>query len=386
MLAHGHPPYPSTPSGTVAAEPHYARRPLRALIVEDSVDDFDLIIAILTRAGWSVDADRVEGQAAMRLALMARGWDVVIADYSLPQFTGGEALSLAKSSGIEAPFILVSGSIGEDAAVAALHSGADDCISKANLPRLAHAVERSLAAAEARRERRRAEDALRDSLDQLRALSAHMEKAIEAERAGFARDLHDQVGGTLTALRSELDGLRKRLEAQPELVKRVQSMDSLIESAMTSTISMARALRPSMLDHGVYPALEWQAHEFEERTGTTCRVSCNDEEAVLDIEQSTALYRVFQEALTNVAKHARASRVDAELFINASIVTLEVRDNGGGLELGALGKPTSFGIRGMLERVRGLSGWLDVSGQPGEGATVMISMPRRKPKSEKGGG
>jgi len=370
----------------MAAEPIYARRPLRALIVEDSADDCDLIIAILSRAGWAVEADRVESKAAMRRSLETHGCDVVIADYSLPQFTGAEALQLAKASGIDAPFILVSGSIGEDAAVAALHAGADDCISKANLPRLAHAIERSLAAAEARRERRRAEEALRDSLEQVRALSAHVTKAVESERAWFARDLHDQVGGTLTALRSELDGLRKRLGAQPDLERRVQSMDSLIESAMNATISMARALRPSMLDHGVFPALEWQAHEFQERTGTICRVSCNDEEAMLDIEQSTALYRILQEALTNVVKHAHASRVDVELFINASIVTLEVRDNGVGLQTGALGKPTSFGIRGMMERVRALGGWLDVSGQPGKGATVMISIPRRGPKPERSGG
>jgi signal transduction histidine kinase len=366
------------------AAPPYARRPLRALIVEDSTDDFELVIAMLSRAGWAVEAERVDHRAAMRQALASRRWDVVIADYSLPQFSGTEALQLAKELGAEAPFILISGSIGEDAAVAVLHAGADDCINKVNLSRLAHAIERSLAAAETRRERLRAEDALRDSLEQLRALSAHMDKVIEGERAGFARELHDQVGGTLTALRSELDGLRKRVDADPALGKRVQSMDKLIETAMDATISMSRALRPSMLDHGVFQAIEWQAHEFEERTGTLCRVACNDEEAALDIEQSTALYRVFQEALTNVAKHAGASRVEAELFVSASTVTLEVRDDGGGLEEGALDKHASFGIRGMMERVRGLGGWLDVSGRPGEGATVMISIPRRKPKSARG--
>jgi signal transduction histidine kinase len=364
--------------------PPAARRPLHALIVEDSTEDFELIIAMLSRTGWAVEAERVEDRAAMRLALASRRWDVVIADHSLPQFSGAEALALAKDSGAESPFILVSGSIGEDAAVAALHAGADDCINKVSLSRLAHAVERSLAAAEARRERRRAEDALRDSLEELRALSAHVDKVIEGERASIARELHDQVGGTLTALRSELDGLRKRVDADPALGKRVQSMDKLIETAMDATISMSRALRPSMLDHGVFPAVEWQAHEFEERTGTVCRVACNDEEAALDIEQSTALYRVFQEALTNVAKHARATRVDAELFISASTVTFEVRDDGDGLADGALDKHASFGIRGMMERVRSLGGWLDISGRPGEGATVMISIPRRKPKSARG--
>lgn len=490
-----------------AEDPPVPQRLLRVLVVEDSVADFELVKAMLARAGWSVDAERVDEREAMRLALTSRGWDVVIADHSLPRFSGEEALALTKECGVDAPFILVSGSIGEDAAVAALHAGADDCINKASLSRLVPAVRRSVAAAEARRERRNAERALRDSLDrltalvtasplaiigldlegrvtlwnpaaerifgwraaqvagrtlpaagptqqddfrrirewvpgagsvetetrrlradgtevevslsvaalhddqgrpigtialiadigdrkraerevmesreQLRALSAHMGKAIEAERAGFARELHDQVGGTLTALRSELDGLRKRIDADPALAKRVQSMDSLIDTAMKASISMSRALRPSMLDHGVFPALEWQAREFEERTGTVCRVVCNDEEATLDIEQSTALYRVFQEALTNVTKHAKASRVDAELFINASTVTLEVRDNGVGLAGGALNKRDSFGIRGMMERVRSLGGWLDVSGRPGHGTTVMVSIPRRRQKTAK---
>jgi signal transduction histidine kinase len=375
----------SRDSTAPADAPPYARRPLRALIVEDSTDDFELIMAMLSRAGWAVEAERVYDCAAMHQELASRAWDVVIADYNLPQFSGAEALRLAISVGSDAPFILVSGSIGEAAAVAALHAGADDCINKASLSRLAHAVERSLAAAEARRERQRAEEALRDSLEQLRALSAHMDKAIEAERAGFARELHDQVGGTLTALRSELDGLRKRVDADPALARRVQSMDNLVETAMKASISMSRALRPSMLDHGVFPAIEWQAREFEERTGTLCRVACNDDGATLDIEQSTALYRVFQEALTNVTKHGRASRVDAELFISASTVTLEVRDDGVGLDHGALDKQDSFGIRGMMERVRALGGWLDISGRPGEGTTVMISIPRRRPKPAKAG-
>lgn len=369
----------TAPAGGAEA-PRYARRPLRTLIVEDSPEDFDLVLAVLSRAGWAVEAERVQDRAAMREALASRTWDVVIADYNLPQFSGAEALQLVKAGGSEAPFLLISGSIGEDAAVAALHAGADDCIHKASLSRLSHAVERSLAAAEARRERRRAEDALRASLEQLRSLSAHVDKTIEAERAALARELHDQLGGTLTALRSELDGLRKLVDPNTALGRRVRGMDALIESAMSACISMSRALRPNMLDHGVFPALEWQACDFEERTGIGCRVRCNDEEASLDIEQSTALYRIFQEALTNVLKHARASRVDAELFINASAVTLEVRDDGVGLEEGALGKPDSFGIRGMMERVRSLGGWLDISGQPGKGATLMVSIPRRRPR------
>jgi signal transduction histidine kinase len=374
---------PSPPPAVAAETAAPVRGPLRALIVEDSLDDFELILAFLGRAGWAVEAERVDERSAMRQALGARRWDVVIADHSLPRFSSNEALRLARDASDGVPFILVSGSIGEDAAVAALHAGADDCINKDNLSRLPHAVERSLAAAEARHERRRAEEALRESLEQLRALSAHLDKAIEAERAGFARELHDQVGGTLTALRSELDGLRKRVDSDPALARRVQSLDQLIETAMTATISMSRALRPSMLDHGVIPAIEWQAREFEERTGTRCRVSCNDEEATLDIEQSTALYRVFQEALTNVTKHARATQVDAELFINASTITLEVRDDGAGRVGGALDKQASFGVRGMMERVRGLGGWLDLSGQPGEGATLMISIPRRKPRLDR---
>jgi len=496
------------PPGSTSA--HGLPKPLgslRMLVVEDSETDYELMRAIVRRAGWSVACERVEERAALEHALSSERWDIVVSDYSLPRFSGREALEITRETADEIPFILVSGAIGEDAAVAALHAGADDCINKDNLARLPPAIERSLASAESRRERRRAERALGDSLErmtalvnasplaivaldlagavtlwnpaaermfgwpaaqvrgrplpdfgehregddqrilervlagdtaevetrrhradgtllevsvsaaalhedkgqvigcivmiadisdrkrserelhesreELRALSAHMDKAIESERTRIARELHDQVGGTLTALRSELDVLRERVGADADVARRIASMDRLVDTAVSASISVSHALRPSMLDYGIFPALEWQASEFAERSGIGCRLSCNEEELTLDIEQSTALFRICQEALTNVAKHAAAQSVVIELFATGAAVTLEVRDDGCGLAQRALEKSDSFGVRGMLERVRALGGWLDISGQAGRGTTLMLSIPRRRAKPER---
>src|SRR5262245_20205543 len=143
---------PAEALSAAAATPAGARR-LRTLVIEDSETDFKLMRAILQRAGWAVEATRAQDAASMRAALALEAWDVVIADYRLPRVSGMEALGLAKQSGSDTPFILVTGSIGEDAAVAALHAGAGDVINKSNLARLPPAIERSLDATEARRAR-----------------------------------------------------------------------------------------------------------------------------------------------------------------------------------------------------------------------------------------
>jgi signal transduction histidine kinase len=156
-------------------------------------------------------------------------------------------------------------------------------------------------------------------------------------------------------------------------------MTELADGAVQTANRIVQALRPGILDYGIAPALEWQAKDFASHNGIEVSFETNDEELLLDIEQSTALFRVFQESLTNVSKYARATRVETELFVTPTSVTLEVRDNGTGFRAGDLMKPTSFGIRGMMERVRALGGWLDISGPAGRGTTVMLSIPRRRP-------
>jgi len=230
-----------------------------------------------------------------------------------------------------------------------------------------------------------AEEWLQVSQDELRALSAHMEQVKETERADIAREIHDDLGGTMTKLKADVMLLRKRLKslarqvepaASGELENTLVDMQQLLDHAVASTSRIARSLRPAILDLGIVPALEWEIGEFRRRTNLRVNFTCNLEELELDKQAATVIYRVVQEALTNILKHAQAKRVDVELFATDDRITLEIHDNGIGIDAKSLTKPNSFGIRGMNERARILSGWLDVSSAPGKGTTLMLSIPR----------
>lgn len=608
------------------------RAPVRILCVEDSEADFELLLFELRMAKFAHSATRVEDEPGMRHALTAGEWDLVISDHSLPRFSSLEALRVLRENHPDVPFIIASGAIGEDAAVAALQAGADDYLLKHSMKRLVPAIENALAAAEARRERRRATDDLRSGLgylrallraspiaiialdndrnitlinaaaerifrmrreealggppplsspenhgimerlvdalkigpvenleetwvhrdgsasdlsfsaarlqgeagvvlfisdlteqkraelsqretetrfaaitanlpgvvfqmlarpseeeflmpyvspgavnlfgvppetflarpglfielldpadrndlreavqqalrqraplegqwriaregatrwihvvatareanggnwlldgiitditaqkeaeqelmqsrEELRELTAHAESVKEQERRLVARDIHDEIGSTLTGMKADLAWLKKRFAEDGEVMGKLTSMGELVDGAVQTANRIIQALRPGILDYGIAPALEWQASDFSQRMGLEVAFETNAEDLALDIEQSTALFRVFQESLTNVAKYAKATRVETELFATPTSVTLEVRDNGQGLSEGALAKTASFGIRGMMERVRALGGWLDISGAAGRGTTVMLSIPRRRPRA-----
>ncbi|TAK91769.1 MAG: PAS domain S-box protein [Burkholderiaceae bacterium] len=238
-----------------------------------------------------------------------------------------------------------------------------------------------------------AEEWLQASQDELRALSAHMEQVKETERADIAREIHDDLGGTMTKLKADVLRLRKRLasltkEIDPaagnELETTLVDMQGLLDHAVASTSRIARSLRPAILDLGIVPALEWEIGEFRRRTSLRVNFTCNLEELELGKQAATVIYRVVQEALTNILKHAQAKRVDVELFATDDRITLEIHDNGIGIDAKSLTKPNSFGIRGMTERARILAGWMDVSSAPGKGTTLMLSIPRMmdNPSSE----
>jgi PAS domain S-box-containing protein len=609
------------------------RVPMRILCVEDSDIDFELMQFALRSAGLPHTALRVEDESGMREALAAGEWDVVISDHNLPRFSSAAALRVLREIEPDTPFLIVSGAIGEDAAVAAMQSGADDYLMKHSLKRLAPAIEHALAAAIERRQRRDATRELRESLDylrtvltaspvaivtldsdlritlfnaaaeqvfsigrqtviggpqpiadpsnlrvlerlrdairngpiqnveetwlrrdgesrdftfaaarlgddeaagavvfvtdnteqkraeltqretetrfaaisanlpgvvfqmlarpaqrlllmpfvsagashlfnitpaefladpgrfvglldpadrdemfvaleiairegtflegqwqiaradgtcrwiqlsatareanggnwlfdgiitditaqketereltrsreELRELTAHIEALKEEERRAVAREIHDDIGSTLARMKADLAWLGRHHGDDPGVAAKLAGMTELADGAVQAANRIVQALRPGILDYGIAPALEWQAKDFASHNGIEVTFETNEEELVLDIEQSTALFRVFQESLTNVSKYARATRVETELFATPFSVTLEVRDNGAGFGAGDLMKPSSFGIRGMMERVRALGGWLDISGPTGRGTTVMLSIPRRRP-------
>ena len=342
------------------------------LHLEDSEPDHVLALLHLRRQGLQVQTQRVETRAEFEAALDAP-WDAILSDYNLPGFTGIDALRIVRERPLGLPFILVSGAIGEDTAVAAMRHGASDYLLKNNLARLAPALEHAIAAAESQRARIVADRELQASRQRLSELAQHLQTSIEQERAAIAREIHDDVGGSLTALKFDLDWIRRHAVAD-EVRQRAASALDTVSHAIEASQRVMHNLRPAILDQGLVAALQWMAQRFEKRTGIECRFSTAQETAALPAGVALTAYRAAQEALTNVSKHAQATRVTIELQQSAGVLSMEVSDNGRGLTPADLDKARSFGIRGLHERASTVDGWVDLSSGVG-GTTLILSVP-----------
>jgi signal transduction histidine kinase/FixJ family two-component response regulator len=488
-------------------------RVIRVLLVEDSEEDAQVILATLASGGFSVVSRRVETAAQLRVALQTEEWSVVLSDFNLPGFSAIEALDLLKSLKKQVPMIVVTGAIGEESAAAVIKAGATDLVTKQGMQRLIPVVERNLRELDSLRqyeaalaalnesearfraiaanlpgvvfqallhedgtadlayvsegshlvlgvkadvlmshpqlildmilpedrksflatriqaatqlaprnwegrirvgingqeikwvnlrasvrklssgvvisdgiisnitESKLAQHAIEGQQQQLRQLASHIERVKEEERSHVAREIHDDLGGTLTAAKIDLAWIRSRLEPhQAALADKANSMEGLLNSAIESTGRISRKLRPLVLDYGVGAAIEWQVKEFRKRMGITCDFVCSRDEISLDAELSTALFRIFQETLTNISKHAGASHVDISLEDDGNEVRLTVTDDGLGIDPIDMHKNGSYGIRGMRERAGFLGGTIDISGASGAGTQVRVCLPAKRP-------
>lgn len=505
-------------SGSFAASP-----PLSIIVIEDSPDDFELIIARLRAAFGEVRARRVETRAELAATLREGGWSAVLSDHRLPDFSSVEALALTRELVRDLPFIIVSGEIGEQVAVEAMHAGADDYVMKDKLGRLAPALSRALEAERLRLQRQEAEAALiesearfrslaanlpgmvfqveadagrlaplyagegarrlfgmsaeelrtdpgawlgrlpqaevdtlrsrfvvastgvtafdwnedaytaqprwieqvievppndaagisvrhlefkararrvgptrvlwdgiatditrqkeaeaelKRSREELRQLASHLETVRDSERAAIARELHDDVGSMLTALKFQLKWLKRQLSADSAPGTKLIELDQLVDAAISAASRIMHDLRPAILDEGIVAALEWHTRRFVARTGLACRFEASAEDIALSPAQAIVLFRVCQEALNNVAKHAQAAGVEVRLDAGSDAIALEIRDDGRGITAADTAKRGHFGLIGMQERALALGG--EVSIQPrsdGPGTSIRLTLP-----------
>lgn len=221
---------------------------------------------------------------------------------------------------------------------------------------------------------------IKRSRAQLAELSAHVERVKEQERTRIAREIHDDLGGNLTAIKMALALLIRRLPATaPALLEKAAYVDSLVDRTIEAVHRISGDLRPGILDFGIVAAIEWQSREFEKQLGIPCDFSAPGEDIQLNPDQATALFRIFQEALTNIGKHARASRVRVRLARDERSVRMAIIDDGLGIAAADRIKPKSFGIRGMMERANALGGNLTVNPAPGGGSVVALEIPLSTP-------
>ena len=355
-----------------------AERPLRILHLEDSEPDHLLTIAHLLRGGLQVEATRVETEREF-IAALDQPWDAILSDFGLPGFSGLAALDLVKARGVAVPFILVSGEIGEDTAVRAMRNGASDYLLKNNLARLVPALLHAIEATEAVRARQQADLDLAQSKERLRELAQHLQTSVEQERAAIAREIHDDVGGSLTALKFDLAWMCRHAPT-PAIQERAQQALETVSHAIEASQRIMHNLRPAILEQGLVAALQWMTDRFGKRTGLEATFRTSHESMQLAPGVPLVAYRFAQEALTNVSKHAQATKVSVDVSQAGGVLSIEVTDNGKGLSGEDLAKARSFGIRGLHERAETVGGWVDISSKPG-GTTLILSVPLSGPEN-----
>lgn len=387
------------------------KKNLRLLLVEDSEDDALLLLRELRHAGFELVSARVDSAAAMAAALEDEVWDVIVSDYRMPQFTGLAALKLMQERGLDLPFILVSGAIGEDIAVQAMKAGAHDYLLKGSLARLAPAVERELRDAEARRQRKRAEAALRESEEQLRLLNQQLESRViertsqlraavdslqteiaerqrlerqileisECEKARVGQDLHDGLCQTLAGIALIGKLLQRNLEegklSAPAAAADVEKIVNLVKEAASEARGLALGMYPvNIEEYGLALALEKFASDTARSFRITCKFAHTGPEVLLDNHAAAHLYRITQEAVSNAINHGRSGVILIKLAATGDRITLAVEDNGQGL-LKDL-NPSGMGLKTMKYRAGALGGSLEIRQRARRGLAVICSFPK----------
>jgi signal transduction histidine kinase len=356
------------------------------LLVDDEPKNLMALEALLEPLGQNLVSAR-SGKEALRLVLK-HNFAVIVLDVRMPGIDGFETARIIRDRerSRHIPIIFLTGLSKEmESAFRGYEVGAVDYLMKPIVPEVLRSkvsvfveLHRKNAALSSEiAERKTAEDRLRDSEVKLRALAARLLSIREEERARIAREIHDELGQVLTGLKMDVMWLGKQLDNdQQPLLARIDTMRTLIDSTVQVVRRISTGMRPEILDDmGLVAAIGWQAKEFQKRLGIRCRVELPVQQAHLGSELSTAVFRIFQEILTNIARHAKASSVSVQLDISRFRLTLNVKDDGTGLDENAVHARESLGLLGMRERAQLFGGQVSFHSASGQGTTVTVSIP-----------
>ena len=347
---------------------------LKILHLEDSELDHQLVKRALRKDGLACSMTRVDTIEAFRARNAEQTFDVILADYRLQGFTALEAWASLQTLEIRPPFILLSGAIGEAAAVAAIQMGMSDYVPKDDLRNLKRVIDRSLAVFHAKNAETRAIRELAQSEKRLAEFAEHLQSAIENERAAIAREIHDDIGGSLAALKLDLAWIARH-SGGDAVREHLDAADDMLQHAIGASQRIMMNLRPAILDQGLYPAIQWLAESFQRRSRVRTSLASNNHQIRASKSVELTAYRTAQEALTNISKYAQCSEVKIDLSDAEGVLTLEISDNGCGISRAHMDKASAFGIRGLKERAKVVGGWLDLSTRDGAGTTIILSVP-----------
>lgn len=355
------------------------KSPLHILHLEDDPNDAALVQSTLTAGGIDCAIARVENRDDFVAALERAGVGLILSDYSVPAFDGFAALEIARARFPEVPFILVSGTLGEELAIDSLKRGATDYVLKHRLSRLVPAVHRAMQEVKERVERQQAETRREEYSRKLRVLSRRLVETQESERRNLARELHDEIGQALTVMQINLQAMLQ-LPGAEALTSRLNENLVEVERVLEQVHDISLNLRPSILDDlGLEPALRWYTGRQAALVELKVEFHADPLEQRLDAVIETECFRVAQEALTNVVRHAHAKTVTVELRQENGQLHLRVRDDGIGFEVGAVREQAvlgaSLGLLSMEERAALAGGGLEFTSVPGRGTEVHAWFP-----------
>jgi len=216
-----------------------------------------------------------------------------------------------------------------------------------------------------------------ESGEQFRNLSAYLQAAREEERRSIAREIHDELGQSLTTIKIELALLREEVIHDVTAANdRIRSLNNCVDETIHAVKHIITKLRPGLLDDlGLSAAIEWQAKDFQQHTGIVCEVHSMPEEISINSDISTAVFRIFQETLTNITRHAGATRVKVDLIQTGGVLRLQVSDNGRGITVKEINDPKSFGLIGIRERAQYWHGTIEINGKPETGTMIIVQFP-----------
>ncbi len=356
---------------------------IHILHLEDSVMDHDMVLRTLRHSGIPFYLTRIENLVDFFHTVSAVNFDVILADYQLPGFTAIDAWNGLQNQTKLPPFILFSGAIGEAAAVEAIKLGMSDYLLKDDVAKLPHVINRALAMQEARLTKERATTELAASEQRLAKFAEHLQTTIEEERAAIAREIHDDIGGSLAAIKFDLSWLGRH-QSDPAAKTHIEAANAMLQHALGASQRIMMNLRPAILDQGLEAAVDWLAREFERRTGTPTTLRCSHGRTEISKPIQLTAYRTAQEALTNISKYAQCTEVRIELSDSENLLTLEITDNGRGILPTERTKPKAYGLKGLQERARTMGGWLDVSSSQAQGTSITLSIPLTTPPPTEG--
>jgi signal transduction histidine kinase len=366
------------------------------LIVEDTPASLQLLADLLTGAGYN--ARRAQDGRMALMSAQAQPPELILLDVRMPGMDGYEVCRRLKADPRtrDVPVIFLSALRETEDKVRAFRLGAVDYVAKPyqsdeilarvrthiELHRLQAKLEEQVE--ERTAQHRRAEEELRASRRRLQELAAFLETVREEERAHIARELHDELGQSLTALRIDLGWLKgKGVGDNPAAAERLAGALSVVEHTVDAVRRISGDLRPRMLDDlGLAAAVEHHVEQFSARTGIACDLRMNRDEFEVDGRVATAVFRAVQEALTNIARHANASAVHIAIEEAGAALRAEVRDDGRGMAQAL--PPRTFGLLGMQERIAMLGGTFAIESTPGGGTTIRVDVPRRLAEDAEG--